>query len=184
MLPGPSLETDRLLLRPFRLSDADDVRKLAGAKQIAENTGTIPHPYEEGMAEEWISTHADQRQEGLAIHFAVCLKVAMQLIGALGVVIHKEHHRGELGYWIGVPFWNNGYCTEAARAVIRFGFENLGLNRIHAIHFTRNPASGRVMEKIGMSFEGIHRQHMRRWGKFVDVASYGLLRDEYPKTVG
>jgi RimJ/RimL family protein N-acetyltransferase len=175
----PNLQTKRLLLRPFSLKDAERVRQLAGAREIAENTATMPHPYEEGMAEEWINTHEELNTKGESVHFAVCLKKSNELIGAMGIVIHKDHDRGELGYWIGVPYWNHGYCTEAAHSVIKYGFEVLRLNRIGAIHFTRNPASGRVMEKIGMRFEGIRRQEMKRWDEYVDIATYGILREEY-----
>ena len=179
MTDQPSLKTERLILRPFSLEDAERVRKLAGAREIAENTATMPHPYEEGMAEEWISTHEDLYTQGQNVHFAVCLNKTGELIGAIDIVINKDHDRGELGYWVGIPYWNHGYCTEAAWAVIEYGFEVLHLNRIGAIHFTRNPASGRVMEKIGMHFEGVRRQEMKRWDEYVDVASYGILRKEY-----
>ena len=175
----PRLETERLIMRPFSLGDADRVRLLAGAREIAENTATMPHPYEEGMAEEWISGHEEQFLKGESIHFALCLKKTGELIGAMGIVIHQEHDLGELGYWIGKPYWNQGYCTEAAEEALRYGFKALGLNRVAAIHYTRNPASGRVMEKVGMSHEGIRRQAMKRWGEYVDVACYGILREDY-----
>jgi ribosomal-protein-alanine N-acetyltransferase len=174
-----SLTTERLILRPFSLDDAERVRQLAGAREIAENTATMPHPYEEGMAEEWIGTHEELYAKGENIHFAVCLKSTHELLGAIGLVINKDHDRGELGYWMGIPYWNLGYCTEAARAVIKYGFEVLQLNRIGAIHYTRNPASGRVLENIGMRFEGVRRQEMKRWDEYVDVASFGILREEY-----
>ena len=179
MMKQPSFSTERLVLRPFSFDDAERVMQLAGAREIAENTATMPHPYEEGMAEEWIRTHEELYAKGEGVHFAVCLKSTHELIGAMGMVINSDHDRGELGYWIGIPYWNLGYCTEAARAVIKFGFEVLKLNRIGAIHFSRNPASGRVMEKIGMRFEGIRRQEMKRWDKYVDVVSFGILREEY-----
>ena len=184
MKTQPTLETERLLLRPFTMKDADRVRLLAGERVIAENTATMPHPYEEGMAEAWISTHEAQFLEGENIHFAICKKANGELIGAMGLVIHKMHDRGELGYWIGVPYWNQGYCTEAAESVLDYGFMDLGLNRIDAIHYTRNPASGRVMEKAGMRFEGMRPQLMKRWDEYVDVALYGLLREHYLKRKG
>jgi RimJ/RimL family protein N-acetyltransferase len=70
-------------------------------------------------------------------------------------------------------------ATEAARAVLRYGFEELGLNRVHAHHFAQNAPSGRVLEKIGMVREGCRREHVRKWGRFVDVVLYGVLADEY-----
>ncbi|HKG93136.1 MAG TPA: GNAT family protein [Gemmatimonadaceae bacterium] len=89
-----------------------------------------------------------------------------------------EHARGELGYWVGAGMWGRGYATEAARAVVSFGFATLGLNRIQARHFLRNPASGRVLQKLGMRCEGMHRQAYRRWGRFEDVAVYAILASE------
>ena len=87
--------------------------------------------------------------------------------------------RAELGYWIGKPYWGQGYCTEAARATLDFGFEQLGLNRIFAHHFARNPASGRVMQKIGMTREGRLRQHVKKWDAFEDLELYGILKDHW-----
>jgi ribosomal-protein-alanine N-acetyltransferase len=178
MRPQPTLETVRLLLRPFSQEDGTRVMHLAGEREIAMNTGTIPHPYEEGMAEEWISTHQELFIKREAAIFAICLRETEELIGAIGIEVNRDHDCGELGYWIGKPFWNQGYCTEAARVAVEYAFDALELNRIGAIHFTRNPASGQVMQKIGMRYEGERRQAMKRWGEYVDIACYGLLREE------
>jgi RimJ/RimL family protein N-acetyltransferase len=99
--------------------------------------------------------------------------------GALTLRIDRRHSRAELGYWIGKPYWGQGFATEATSAALRFGFGDLHLNRIFANHFTRNPASGRVLQKLGMKHEGIRRQHSRRWGEFLDSHSYGILRHEW-----
>ena len=154
MTQRPTLTTERLLLRPFVLADAPDAQRLAGDKQIASTT-TLPHPYEDGMAEEWIGTHQELFEKGELANFAIVLATFAPntfapnaLIGAIGLHISQQHERAELGYWIGVPYWKQGYCTEAARAVLRYGFETRGLNRIGARHLARNPASGRVIEKL------------------------------------
>jgi RimJ/RimL family protein N-acetyltransferase len=101
------------------------------------------------------------------------------LIGAIGLRLDQSHARAELGYWLGKPFWQRGYCTEAARAVVAYGFNVLGLHRIHAAYMQRNPASGRVMQKIGMTYEGCMRQHIRKWGVFEDLEVYGMLHSDY-----
>lgn len=101
------------------------------------------------------------------------------MIGATGLQINGSNQLCELGYWVGKPFWGKGYCTEAARELLRYGFETLGINRIQARHMVKNPASGRVMEKIGMKLEGILRQSLFRWDKFEDVAMYSILKEEY-----
>lgn len=173
------LETNRLLLRPFELTDAPAVHQLASQREIADTTLNIPHPYREEMAEAWILTHRQLRHAGIILNFAITLRATGELIGALGLRLEAVHNRGELGYWIGVPWWGQGYCTEAAAAALEFGFHEVGLNRIHAAHFTRNPASGRVMQKIGMRHEGTLRQHVRKWDIYEDLEKYAILRSEY-----
>ncbi len=189
----PILETARLLLRPFRLADADEVRRLAGDRAVADTTLKIPHPYEDGMAEKWISNHRDWFERRQQAIFAVTLRQpyavassealpAGTLLGAMGLQLALPDLRAELGYWIGKPYWNHGYCTEAARAVLQFGFEQLDLNRIFAHHFVRNPASGRVMQKLGMTHEGCLRQHVKKWDAFEDLELYGILKSGWQRT--
>jgi [ribosomal protein S5]-alanine N-acetyltransferase len=139
----PSLKTDRLILRPFSLDDAKDVQRLAGDVDIAKTTLTIPHPYEDDKAEEWIGTHQKDFKDGVQVVFAIVEQKENELIGATGLSnIKSDFENAELGYWIGKDFWNKGYGTEAACAVLKYGFEVLGLHRIHAHHFGSNPASG------------------------------------------
>jgi RimJ/RimL family protein N-acetyltransferase/predicted N-acetyltransferase YhbS len=178
----PNLLSQRLFLRPFELSDGDDLRRLAGDRAIADTTLQIPHPYRVGMAEEWIMTQRPRFESGEQVVFAVVLRESGQLIGAMGLVIESKFRRAELGYWIGRPYWGNGYCTEAGLAILEYGFESLNLNRIHAYHFKRNPASGRVMQKLGMKHEGSSPQHIMKWGVFEDVELYGIIRSEWMNT--
>jgi len=131
------------------------------------------------MAEEWISTHRIKFESGESIHFAVTLKLTRELIGAVGLLINKAFNRGELGYWIGKEYWNQGYCTEAARAILDYGFGQLMLNKITSSHFARNPSSGKVMLKIGMEKEGFLRKHVGKNNKFEDLVVYGILREEW-----
>lgn len=174
----PRLETDRLWLRPFSPDDADTVQRLVNDIDIAAMTRSIDYPYPEGAAAAWIAKQPGLWAEGRNAVFALVLKKSDVLIGAVGLEIAAEDEMAELGYWIDKPHWNRGYATEASRAAMDFGFDRLGLHRIFAHHMLRNPASGRVLEKIGMLPEGILRQHARKWGRFYDVAVYGLLRDD------
>ncbi len=184
MAERPELKTDRLLLRPFILADAPAVQRLAGDRDIASTTLSIPHPYEVGMAEQWINALQGRFEQGDFVNFAVVLLADGALIGSIGLQINQAHENAELGFWIGKPYWGNGYCTEAARAVLRYGFTRLGLHRIAAHHLSRNPASGRVMAKIGMQYEGCERQRIKKWGVFEDVKMYAILKDEYEPRSG
>ncbi|MFN7950397.1 MAG: GNAT family N-acetyltransferase [bacterium] len=175
----PTLETARLILRPFQASDAPAVQRLAGAREIADTTLAIPHPYPDGAAAEWIATHAARFAAGTLAPFAVVTRADGLLVGATGLALVMAHAQGELGYWIGHADWGRGYATEAARALLDFGFRGLGLHRIQARHLTRNPASGRVMEKLGMRFEGIHRGAVLKWGTFEDLAQHAILVHEW-----
>lgn len=179
MTEHPILETGRLILRPFTLADTPEVQRLAGDRDIASTTMNIPHPYEDGMAEQWIAAYQERFDRGEQVRFAISHRKHGYLIGAIDLIMNREFDRGEIGYWIGKPYWKQGYCTEAARAVLRYGFETLRLNRIYATHFTRNPASGRVMQKIGMKHEGHLRQHVKKWGNYEDFETYAILRSDY-----
>jgi len=175
----PVIVTERLVLRPFKMSDASEVRRLAGEREIAANTLLIPHPYLEGMAEDWISTHADRCKRGEGLVWAITEKIEGNLLGTIGLNLEPEHLKGELGYWIGKKFWSRRYATEAGEAVVAFAFDRLKLNRIHARHLKRNPASGRVMQKLGMQYEGCLRQDVIKWGSFEDMHLYGILESDY-----
>ena len=175
----PVIDTARLRLRPFQLRDAPAVERLAGDRQVADTTLNIPHPYRPGMAVAWIETHALAFERLELATFAVERLTGQDLVGAISLRIKPAMSRAELGYWIGRPFWNMGFGTEAARATLGFAFHTLGLHRVHATHMLRNPASGRVMQKCGMRREGVLRRHIRKWDVFEDVAVFGILRDEF-----
>ena len=178
MTAQPALETPRLLLRPFVAADGPAVERLAGAREVAETTLTVPHPYPEGGAQEWIATHPAAWDAGTGATFAIVDRVTNELVGCIGAAIQRADARAEIGYWIGVPFWNRGYCSEASRAVVDFLFDSLGMNRVQGRHFTTNPASGRVMQKVGMRLEGINRRAVKKWGRFEDIAMYAILASD------
>lgn len=175
----PTLHSERLILRPFTLDDAAEVQRLAGDKDIASTTCAIPHPYEDGMAEEWISSHAEVFENGKGINFAIALKdtdVASksELIGSISIEIDNIDKIGELGYWIGKPYWSCGYCTEAAKVILIYAFDVLKLKSIHAFYLKRNAASGRVLQKIGMYFEECFPKAVEKWGVLEDLVKYNI----------
>jgi [ribosomal protein S5]-alanine N-acetyltransferase len=174
----PTLRTERLVMRPLDHDDAGDVEALAGHADVADGTLTIPHPYPPGSATSWIATHQSGWDAGTDLVLAITSRDDGTLMGVIGLSIDADNARAELGYWVGVPFWNQGYCTEAAGAVIDFAFSTLGLHRVHAHHFVRNPASGRVMQKVGMVFEGVQRSGVKKGDRFEDLASYAILSSD------
>lgn len=175
----PELHTARLILRAFRLEDAAAVQRLAGDRAIADTTISVPHPYRLDQAQAWIARLATDWEEGRSVGFAITLSPAV-VVGAIGLRdLDAEHAQAEVGFWIGREHWGLGYATEAGQAVLRFAFETLGLNRVHAHHMVRNPASGRVLEKLGLRREGLLRQRVRKWGVYEDVILCAILRSDY-----
>lgn len=177
--PPPIIETKRLRLRPFVLDDAPVLQCLAGERAIADTTLRIPHPYPDGAAEDFIRRAADKFAAGEGLNLAVSMRETGELIGSVGLAFRRDDANAEMGYWIATHAWGRGYATEAALALLRHGFEVLDLHRIYAHHFARNPASGRVLEKIGMKREGYLREHVRKWDRFEDLVLYGILKREY-----
>ena len=143
----PVLETRRLILRAPRFEDAKRVAALVNDRRIAENTARIPHPYGIADAKEWIGAVVSQSAETYLI------TVGGEAIGACG--LDMRDGVPEIGYWLGVPFWGNGYATEAARALIDHAFGDLGHEVLTAGARVSNPASRRVLEKCGFQWSGV-----------------------------
>jgi RimJ/RimL family protein N-acetyltransferase len=159
------------------------IHDLLQERDIAYNTQMIPFPYEKGMAEEFIHNAHKEAREGKGLHLAVILKSETNLlIGVVSLIrIEKgdEHQRANLGYWIGKAYWGLGYGTEAASEMISFGFMDLHLDYIRSNHFTRNPASGRIMQTNGMKHDTQLKKKIQKWGVWEDVEEYGLLRKDF-----
>ncbi len=171
----PTLETARLKLRPYSDADIADLLPLIGGREVAATTLRIAHPYTEQDARDFLAfTH-----EAGKIWLAITSRQDSRQIGGVGLRVDEQHQHAELGYWLGAPYWGQGYATEAAREMLRYGFEDLGLHRIFASHFKHNPASGRILRKLGMRHEGCQREHLRKWDEFVDSELYGMLRQEW-----
>ncbi|MBI5931428.1 MAG: GNAT family N-acetyltransferase [Chloroflexi bacterium] len=180
-MPLPVITTERLILRSFTLDDASELARVINAPEIATMTLNIPYPYPAQMAVDWINGLEERYLSGANVNFAITLRSTGEMGGSIGLVINPRHQHAEMGYWLAVPLWGKGYVTEAARACLEFGFETLGLHRIFAGHYARNPASGRVMQKMGMTYEGTFRQHLLKDGVFEDNVVYGILREDWER---
>lgn len=174
-----SLESSRLILNSFKLEEAELVAQMAGDIRVVEMTAAIPYPYEVHMAVNWIEGHEAQRLDHNNHIFAIRLKEDLRLIGCINIGVNLRHNRGYVGYWIGFDFWSKGYATEALKTIVKFGFEELKLQKIWAEHKTHNIASGRVMENSGMTHEGIMRSHYKQDEKYLDMSVKSILASEY-----
>jgi ribosomal-protein-alanine N-acetyltransferase len=180
----PQLTTQRLLLRAFGLADVPRLVALAGDYEVAKNTLNIPHPYREEDAWRWVQLTQENYELQTGYAFALELRATGEFIGGMGLTVERRFDRAEVGYWLGQPYWGQGLASEALAAVLRFGFEELELNKIYATHIPENPASGRVMQKNGMVQEGLLAQHTKRDGRYFDLHQYRLTRAEFAAWLG
>ena len=166
----PVLETKRLALRAPRLGDAKTVATLANDRRIAENTARIPHPYKMSDAEGFI---AGAMKAGEAV-FLITLR-DKTVLGACGIMFQHEP-TPELGYWLGVPHWGNGYATEALHALIDYAFTDLGHDALQAGARVTNPASRRVLEKCGFQWTGVRLSRIRAINSAAPIDRFRLDR--------
>lgn len=171
----PTLETARLRRRPYREEDITELLPIIGTHEVAATTLRIAHPYTEQDAKDFLALTTEPGK----IWLPITLRNDGRQIGGIGLRVDDPHQHAELGYWLGLLYWGQGYATEAGRELLRYGFEDLGLHRIFASHFKQNPSSGRILVKLGMRHEGCQREHLRKWDQFVDSELYGILRQEW-----
>lgn len=172
----PIIETERLILSQLHEADIPFVVQYLQDKAFSELTSNIPSPYTEENAHFWIKMSQEAFDGKSGYTFAIRDK-ENKIMGAIG--LHdREDDKAELGYWLGVPFWNKGYVTEAAKAVLDFGFNELYFNKIYAVHFLHNPSSGKVLQKIGMEKEALLKQHLKKNGEYFDVPLYSVFKNK------
>lgn len=172
----PAIETERLILSQLKEEDLPFVTEYLQDKIFSDVTSNIPYPYTGEHAKFWMKMSRESFENNTGYTFAVRNKEG-QILGAIG--LHdRDDDKAELGYWMGKPFWNKGYITEAATALIDFGFNELQINKIYATYFLDNPASGRIMEKTGMEKEALLKQHLKKDGKYIDVMMYSILKNK------
>ena len=175
----PILETSSLVLRPVRMEDAKDIFRYASDPEVARYVMWEPHR-SISDTRAYIRYIRSLYRRGLPSSWAVVHKLSGSVIGSIGFVGYSPvHHAAEIGYSFSRQYWNRGFATQALSAVIDSAFDRIdGLHRLEAQHDVRNPASGRVMEKCGMRFEGILRGRLWNKSEYIDVALYSILRSD------
>ncbi len=174
--------TDRLILRRFTLDDAESMyENWAKDSEVTKYLRWPPHENVEvskRLLNQWVESYHDLSYYSWAIAF----KEDNIPVGSIGLnTVSEIDEAGEIGYCIGKSWWGKGVMTEALKAVIRFCFDDVGFNRLETDHSVNNPASGRVMQKAGMLFEGIARQKYKSNLGFQDCKLYSILKDDYRK---
>ena len=175
----PKIETERLLLTELEFTDIPAIVKYASDKHVSEFTSNIPHPYFEKDAIYWINLANQGLKQKSNYIFGIRLKQEAQFIGGISLTANQGNNRAEVGYWVAKPYWGKGLTTEATKAILRFGFEDLRLNKVTSSHMAKNPASGRVMQKSGMVKEGFLASHILKDSKYHDLVVYGITQRQY-----
>lgn len=170
-----TIRTERLLLRLFQLEDAEEVARLVNNYNIYKSTMNLPYPYSIDDAIKWIKGMPKKVKSEKVFEFAITDKNTGKLFGAIALSNNKAFRNGELAYWIGEEYWGKGYATEAGKAMIEFAFKEKNYHKVYARHFRFNPASGRVLEKIGMKQEGVLVDHIIKDGRYEDLVFYGII---------
>ena len=180
MLDRTIWETERLLLRLLDRADIKSIQDAASNRAVADTTISIPYPYPTGEAERYVFKKIADFEAGNSVSWAIEIEREKAFCGVIEIRdIDREHLQGELSFWLAVEAWGKGYTSEALKPILRFGFEDLELNRLYAYHMVRNPASGKVLQKNGLLQEGVLRQRIRKWGIFEDVKLWAILRSDW-----
>ena len=174
----PSLQTERLRLRPLVAEDAETLVRLAGTPEIAATAISIPHQYSTTAAKTWIAGLPHLYRTGFAVNFAIVKIESKQMIGSLTLRdINRKNANAELEFWIGQPWQRQGYASEALREALKFAFERLELHRIYAYHFSDDQASAQFLIKHGFHLEGTLRDAVRKTSNFQDVSLSAIIAE-------
>jgi 8-oxo-dGTP diphosphatase len=147
-----TVQTQRLILRPLRQGDVPEIERLAGDWSVARYTASVPHPYEPGMGAAWLASLERAGPGAGEIVMAIERRFRHLFMGCIGIRRGDDGVSGDLGFWLGRPFWGNGFMTEAVQAFVGHAFDGLGLQRLEAAAVPENRASIRVQEKTGFAY--------------------------------
>ena len=185
----PTFSTPRLLLRPLVPTDAEAVRVVCGERDVAKWTETIPHPYPDELADEFIQLAEADEKRGDVILRGIVLQtdgikwpvdyVGDTLVGTVSLKRENRWRHGYVGYVLDKRWWGQGLVPEAVSELCRHAFEELDYVRVWSSCIANNVGSARVLQKCGFAEEGIQRKHFLKWGEWKDVRLFGLLREEW-----
>lgn len=175
----PTLTTSRLILRRMQPSDYLDMYEYASREEVTKYLLWSPHESKE-YTYRYLRSVQDLYKRGAFFDWALVLKQTGKMIGSCGfTTLDPDHLRAEIGYVLNPRYWGQGIASEAVSSVIVYAFEELGANRVEAHFMVENKPSLRVMERCGLTFEGIHKQYMLVKGRFRDIGVCGITRDSY-----
>lgn len=170
------LETPRLVLRLAGRADQADIQRWAADERVARYTARIPHPYPDDAAATFLDELLPGQDAGEDYVFVARRRDDGGFVGMIGVHRDDDGRTAEFGYWLAVPYWGQGYATEAGRAVVAFALGGLGLDRLEADVQLGNPASMRVLAKLGFSAGGIRRKESPARATAYEVREFALER--------
>ncbi|NOT38951.1 MAG: GNAT family N-acetyltransferase [Alphaproteobacteria bacterium] len=168
--------TERLVLRPFEARDRVRLIKLANNWRVAKNLSTMPFPYTEAAADTWLSMQEGLWAGGKTV--TLVIDSGGELIGGIGVGV-RDHDEWEMGYWLGEPYWNRGYVSEAARVLRDYAFDALKLDKIVAGHYPDNHASGAILTKLGFRYTKETMRQSLALGAKVKCLDMALPRERW-----
>lgn len=171
----PIIKTDRFILRPWRSTDAASLARHINHPKIALYTISIPYPYSLQEARSWLRRRTNKQQNAsISLYWAI--EIDGQAVGGISLKDIIKGHKAELGYWLAAAYWGQGIMTEAAKEIKEFAFNNLKLKRLWAGCFDINPASRRVLEKLGFELEGVLRKAHKKNGRFVNDCILSIVK--------
>ena len=174
---GEVIHVGAIRLRRFRLEDARDIAARINDPEISRFTIQIPYPYGVKDAIDFISNNEVWFEEGSSLNLAITLKEEDSVIGGIGLMnIDRKFNHAEIGYWIGKEYWGKGMVSQCVQAMVRLGFDRIGLQRISAVVFSPNTRSKRILEKNGFKFEGTMRDRYILDGRPADGDIFGITR--------
>lgn len=173
-----TIETERLILRRFTIKDSGRLTYLFNDEDMVKYLISLPYPYTESHGRQWISHHNENFVQDKIYDFALVNKADDRVIGSISLTNNKDHKNGSVAYMIGKEYWNLGYATEALKAIISYAFNVKGYHKVYAEFIEGNDASGRVMEKSGMVFEGKKLDHIYKDGSFHTLFTYCIINDD------